>query len=776
MNIGKHQYRKENARKKLEYSKESSVRKQLRIAYILLTIFAVSALLYVIAFAYLPKTQSGAMVGRAIPTQIFSIIDFSYESEILTKMARSQAVESISPSYKIDSSINQHSQDDIDKLEDYLASIQKAFDALSVEQKTSADVLENHSNEIKKVSTLSISPQDLQVLLAINPDSRTEIFNQVQFRLKSVFADGIYEDNNPVFTEASILQNAYKIEGATRTVRIRSLSEAIEEFKRRILTMGNVDNDTAYVLFRISNQELRANIGFDKDNTQKRKAEIMDKVKPVIVKVRAGEPILSPDIPNTELVQEKRNAYHKELSKSYTVSDTGISNVINNFSCSLFLVCGATLFIIISKTRTNKRRKTIGIFLILLTSNLILERILIQSCNAQVFDSGESLLKVLTYSTPVVLGPILQVLLFGSYMGFVMSLILTAFATLMLGQGMEFFILLFISSLFTIYLCSSAQRRSRVVLSGFVYGIILAVSAIFFGVLNATDTPIMVIAQAISALIFGLLVAIIANAVLPFLEKLSKTSSNITLLELTDFNNPLLNKLQIEASGTYHHSVMVAHIAEYAASQVRGANPLVCRVGALYHDIGKIIKPEFFTENQSGIRNPHDDQTPSMSALIIKSHIKEGREIAQLGKLPKPVMDAIEEHHGTSIIMYFYNKAMNLVGATKTEDPVSVLREAGIDESTYRHEGRKPQSIETAILLLADSCEAASRSLRKVTPHAVEELVNNIVRQKMNDGQLDEAPITVQQLTTIKKAFVFTMLNMLHSRVEYNNEPKKETK
>ena len=163
-----------------------------------------------------------------------------------------------------------------------------------------------------------------------------------------------------------------------------------------------------------------------------------------------------------------------------------------------------------------------------------------------------------------------------------------------------------------------------------------------------------------------------------------------------------------------------------------------------------------------------------MSALIIKNHIKEGVELAKLAKMPKQVIDAINQHHGTSIISYFYNKAMNMAESKgECTDPLQALRNAGIEESTYRHEGVKPKTVENAIIMLADSCEAASRSLKKITQHGVEDLVDFIVKTKMNDNQLDDCPITVKQLSKIKKSFVFTMLNMLHTRVEYNNAKKR---
>ena len=369
------------------------------------------------------------------------------------------------------------------------------------------------------------------------------------------------------------------------------------------------------------------------------------------------------------------------------------------------------------------------------------------------------------------LGPIIQVLLFGSYTGFVMAILIAALTTMMIGESVMIFVLFLAAALVAIYFCDGAQSRSRVIFGGMIYGMFLAFFS--FIISSANGAPINIAGwQSLLAIAAGGFTGIFATVVLPIIEKIFGIYSNIALIEYTDFNNPLLRRLQIEAPGTYHHSVMVSFLSEHAAVAV-SANPMVCRVGALYHDIGKIVKPEFFSENQGGGKNPHDDQNPSMSALIIKNHIKEGVELAKISKMPPQVIDAIKQHHGTSIISFFYNKAVKLAeeqnSAAAAAQP---LREIGVDESNYRHEGVKPQTVENAIIMLADSCEAASRSLKKVTQHGIAELVDAIVKGKISDGQLDECPITIKQISKIKQSFVFTMMNMLHTRVEYNNGKK----
>jgi len=223
----------------------------------------------------------------------------------------------------------------------------------------------------------------------------------------------------------------------------------------------------------------------------------------------------------------------------------------------------------------------------------------------------------------------------------------------------------------------------------------------------------------------------------------------------------------------------VANLSENAAAAI-GASPLLCRVCCLFHDIGKLVKPEYFTENQRDGINPHDEKNPSMSALVIKAHVKEGVEMARKNKLPRIIMDVIRQHHGTTLIQYFYHQAQEKEkqsgSRTSFPDKMSSKRareesKLKIDESTYRYDGPKPEFKESAIIFFADSVEAASRSLKKVTQPNVEELIDRIFKSRIEDGQLDNCPLTFHELDLIRKSFIYTVLNMLHARIEY---PKSE--
>lgn len=259
-----------------------------------------------------------------------------------------------------------------------------------------------------------------------------------------------------------------------------------------------------------------------------------------------------------------------------------------------------------------------------------------------------------------------------------------------------------------------------------------------YGALNGLFTPI---------LIYGLL---------PLIESGFKITTDFTLLELSNFNHPLLKKLSLQAPGTYHHSIMVGNLAERAAQSI-GANSLLARVGSYYHDIGKVEKAEYFMENQMSGENPHEKLLPRMSALILINHVKRGLEFADQYKLPRAVRDIIGQHQGVTVMPFFYQKALS-----KSDD---------VNEDDYRYPGPKPRSKEAAIVMLADMVEAASRALKDPTHSRLKGLVNDLVDERFREGELNEAPLTLRDLERIKEAFLAILAGTFHTRLEY---PDKE--
>jgi hypothetical protein len=264
-----------------------------------------------------------------------------------------------------------------------------------------------------------------------------------------------------------------------------------------------------------------------------------------------------------------------------------------------------------------------------------------------------------------------------------------------------------------------------------------------------------------NGLLNGALITVpLAFILLPIFEYFFNLTTDITLLELSDLNHPLLRRMVIEAPGTYHHSLVVSRLSEGACERI-GANALLARVGCYFHDIGKIARSEYFVENQSGRPNKHDKLTPSMSSMLILNHVKEGIELGKKYKLKDSVLHFIPEHQGTGVIYYFYRKALEQAESGEKVDP-----------DDFRYPGPNPQSKETAVALLADSIEAASRSVKEPSAESLRSLVRKIINDKFIDGQLNECNLTLSDLHKIQESFVSDLMAIFHTRVAYPKKPE----
>jgi putative nucleotidyltransferase with HDIG domain len=330
------------------------------------------------------------------------------------------------------------------------------------------------------------------------------------------------------------------------------------------------------------------------------------------------------------------------------------------------------------------------------------------------------------------------------------------------GFGLGEFVILTAASSSAALMCRTIRSRTKLVNVGLIVAAIVFPTAI--GVQFMLGQPLGW-ALATDALWFGGgagIAGLVMTALLPFLERLFDIQTDISLLELSDANHPLLKELVQRAPGTYNHSINVASMSEAAADAI-GANGLLCRVGAYFHDIGKLRKPEYFIENQAGGPNKHDDLVPTMSTLVIIAHVKDGVEIARKHRLPQRIIDLIEQHHGTTLVEYFYRRAE----AKQLEEQGETEHCQPLDEADYRYPGPKPQTPEAAAMMLADTVESASRVLREPAPARIENLVREIAKKKFDDGQFEECNITIQQLNTIQESLIKSLNAMYHARVKY---------
>ncbi|MBV9656655.1 MAG: HDIG domain-containing protein [Verrucomicrobia bacterium] len=338
-----------------------------------------------------------------------------------------------------------------------------------------------------------------------------------------------------------------------------------------------------------------------------------------------------------------------------------------------------------------------------------------------------------------------------------------------------------ITGFVTVFVTREVRRRGQLLRAGVLVGATTWLLALSFGIIElnwvsfaATDWQL-VGEQSAAAFGASLFVAILVSGLLPVLESLFRVTTDVSWLEMADLNHPLLKRLSLEAPGTYHHSQEVARLAEAAAEAI-GANALMCQTCSYFHDIGKLVKPDYFTENQPlDGKNPHDDLAPTMSALIIIAHVKEGVDLALKYKLNSQIIDVIQQHHGNSLIYYFYKRALQQQEDARLGGKITRMREEDIPEvreENFRYPGPLPQTKECAIISLADAIQSASRSLEKPTPQRIEQLVNDIVDNRVADHQLDACDLSFRELQEVAESFKFTLGSMLHRRIAY---PKQET-
>jgi putative nucleotidyltransferase with HDIG domain len=365
-----------------------------------------------------------------------------------------------------------------------------------------------------------------------------------------------------------------------------------------------------------------------------------------------------------------------------------------------------------------------------------------------------------SFIIPIFIAPIVIAIFLGVEPAISINIMLAFSYSLMLGRNLEFIIMTIVGGTFAAFYTSNATQRRRISLAGILLGLLNAVIIVFLGMIDKRGIESL-LNDAGLALINGILSIILAIGLLPFLESIFNIVTPLKLLEYADPNHPLLKRLLMEAPGTYHHSLMVGNLAEVATREI-GGNSLLARVGAYFHDIGKLKRPHFFKENQFS-DNPHDKLTPNLSTLVITSHTKDGEEVALKYRLPKIIRDIVLQHHGNTLVAYFYHKATQI-------DKVEELK-----EENFRYEGPVPDTREAAVVMLADSVEAAVRSLSEKTPGKIEGLIRKIIKDKLDDGQLDRCDLTLKDLSIIADSFLQVLNGIYHERPEYPELEKKKS-
>ncbi len=536
----------------------------------------------------------------------------------------------------------------------------------------------------------------------------------------------------------------------------RQIMEAIE-LKRRIsvekvseirfllpdlIREQNVSPEVAPVLNELLEISIRPNLVLDSAKLAKLEQQVRSSVPEVVH--RKNEILIA----KNQVVTENDLKMLKDLH--LIVGESNRVKVFLSLAFFILLLVGLG-FIYIFQFHPDLFREERLLYLLLLLLLMVVGLIKVLSLTD---------IPALPYLAPVSFAAMLTAILIKRELALVLTAIVSLLGGIIVEYNLALTIFYFVSGVIAVLTLFNFQRQRDLVRSG---SILIVANLVTVAAINLLFRSSFSYHSVLLAATNGFLSSVLAIGSLPFLEHIFKITTPIRLLELSNPSNPLLRRLQIEAPGTYHHSIMVGNLAEAAAEGI-GADSLWVRVGSYYHDIGKIKRPYFFVENQFSLENPHEKLNPSLSTLIITYHVKEGVEIAKEHGLPDKLIDIIEQHHGTDLVRYFYQRATeNLQGE----------REILIEED-FRYEGPKPQSKEAALVMLADSVEAAVKSLSKPTPAKVEGLIQKIIRERLEDGQFDECNITLRDLNSIKNSFIKVLGGMFHSRIEYPENVLKE--
>ncbi len=483
---------------------------------------------------------------------------------------------------------------------------------------------------------------------------------------------------------------------------------------------------------------IKPNYYLDEESTLERKEEAKASVSPIIIKknqtiVKGGDPITGNQL-----------AVLKDLGY---LSDSGFNYVpFFGLLVLVILIYGMMVYYLRKYYDVYYNDlKRVALIFILVNLTLVMTRVMTI---------------VNPFVVPYTLLPMLLTILVRKRIGQTMGLFTGVFMAIITGFNIQVLIILTLTSVLSIIFIKKVEERNDIIKSSFYISAVAFIVAFTIGLLltnNVTDALRNSLLASSGVLLSGILVI----GFLPLIENTFNVVTDIKLLELANPNHPLLKRLQMEAPGTYHHSIMVGNLAESAAEELN-ANSILLRVAAYYHDIGKLSRPQFFKENQMGSKNPHDEISPNLSTLIIVNHVKIGLEMAEKAKLPEEIKDLIAQHHGTTLVKYFYFTMKN-----NSEDPDS------IKEEDFRYKGPKPKSREAGIMMLADSVEAAVRSLSEPTSGKVEAMVYKIFKDKLDDGQLDDCEITFSDVSKIRKNFLKTFSSIYHERIEYPEDKRK---
>ena len=586
-----------------------------------------------------------------------------------------------------------------------------------------------------------------QLLYSIKEnDELTPVEKRVSLELNDLNIRGTFLNtalDTPIEKLRNLENYIYEIIAQTMNegIKIEDLQKDKTYIRDYILGLDDFDNSTKELFIVLINAAIRPNMFQDITSTELSRMEAKENIEKVMI--RKGDLILR----EGDIVTHDRLELLREL---------GLLTENNSIDKMLFLGVAALTIVLV----------LLMIAYIYVFNRELLDKVerllLICIIFICILIISNVISKISIYLMPIAACAMLLSILIDARLSLLMNLCLTILISVMTGNDIIFIAMALVGGTVGVFSVLNTHQRGNIFASGIVVSLASLITIVGIGLINSNEVT-KVLTFGFYGVLNGVFCSILTLGSLPLWESIFNIVTPLKLLELSNPNHPLLKRLLIEAPGTYHHSIIVGNLSEAAANAV-GANALLARTGAFYHDVGKIARPYFFKENQLTSENPHDKINPTLSSLIITGHVKEGMDLAKKYKLPIEIRNFVLEHHGNTLVAFFYHKAKT---AENSED---------VDENQFRYSGVKPQSKETAIVMLADSIEAAVRSMSSPNKDKMEKLIHKIMKDKLEDGQLEECDITLKEFETLKKAFLQVLLGIFHERIEYPEINTKELK
>jgi len=645
-------------------------------------------------------------------------------------------------------------EDFITNLKSYL-DLKKSYQ-VKINRGVSTSSLKQDSIEIERLKNLLLEKVNVYELEKIESLNKIGYFEIGKFKvLGQAYLSMIYQPAGVLsIPRANLNRNEIvlrkgKFEEIYKEGKFYDLSECwnlAKDFVRKNFSeFEEVDTAGFDLVAKIYYSFVRPNLIFNEKETNDLIEREKSKVLKTVGVVRENEKIIS----KHEIITPEIYLKLESLKKAQKERGIGTGKILKDLG--RFILTGCVFAIFWIYLYMYRKRIYFDNKLIALITALFLFEILLAFLVGKIKVTSSDV----NYLVLIPTFSMLMTIIFDSRVAFWATSVISFITGFVLGYSYDFAVSSFVAGTVAIYSVRSIANRMQIFKS-FVFIFFAYVFVVLGFSLQKYESVNYLFVKLGFVTANSLLSPIFTYGLLIFFERIFGIMTEITLLELSDFNHPLLRELQARAPGTFHHSIAVATLAESAAKAI-GANPILARVGAYYHDVGKILNPEFFIENQMESDKLHDSITPEQSVQIIISHVEEGQKLAKRYKLPSEIIKFIPMHHGTTLVAYFYGKAL------KRRE----LKDVEIEESNFRYKGPKPDSKETAIVMLADSVEAAVRSLDDKTPENIEKIVEAIFENRIEDGQLDESNLTFKDIEEIKKTFIQMLVNLYHPRVKY---------